>query len=386
MWNETVQQLKPYPMEELATIRRQLREQGRKVYDFGTGDPKIPLWPPINECLRNALPKISQYPSVRGSDQLLAAISDYLKRRFQLQNPDELMVIPSGGSKEAIFHLALCLVGRAGGRRHIMYPNPGYPVYRNACKFAGGIPYPLELRSENQYRIEPWSAPEAVIKDTAALWINYPHNPTGTCLDRDYLQQLIDWCQSNNILLLSDDCYIDIYNDDPKTGIEAPINPLELATDGILSFMSLSKRSGLTGYRSGCIVGPKTLMQGLLRARANFGVGTPEFIQEAAACAWLDDSHVEQRRKIFIDRLQLAYRELAPSGLIEQMPQASFYLWLRTPNDCDDIEFCRTLAQSGIIASPSQWLGEGTRGYFRLAMVPETADLIEALAILKSII
>ncbi len=383
-FNDVVGSLKPYPMEELAVIRQALVKQGKKVYDFGTGDPKLPVWEPIRQAMIDHVPPVSQYPSVRGQADLIQAIRSYLDRRFQLQNQEELLPIPTGGSKEAIFHMALCTVGRSGGRRRIIYPTPGYPVYRSSTLFAGGIPEPYELEEKNGYRMEPWNLPKAIQKEVAAIWINYPHNPTGTEIERSDLANLIDWCQSNDTLLLSDDCYIDIYNPDWDQQGKRPLNPLELTQEGIISFMSLSKRSGLTGYRSGFMIGEEKLMLPLLRARANFGVGTPDFIQAAAVKAWSDDQHVAARRQIFFERLDYAYNCLAGLGLVDRRPEATFYLWARTPKDQDDIEFCKGLATQGVIASPSQWLSEGTKGYFRLAMVPELSEIKAAMDVFKA--
>lgn len=378
--NLTTSELKPYPMEELARIRQGLYDTGQKVYDFGTGDPKIPTWPPIREALKAAIPETSQYPSIKGCPELREAIWGYCQRRFQLTAEQGLDLLPTNGSKEAVFHTALSLIGRAGGRRVILYPNPGYPVYRSSTLFAGGLPYAVTLREDESYLIQPWSLPRSIQKQAAALWINYPHNPTGATIPRQHLENLIDWCHENNVILLSDDCYCDIYHPSAEQQGQRPINPLEISQRGIISFMSLSKRSGLTGYRSGFMIGESQLIQSLQRARANFGVGTPLFIQKAAARAWQDDDHVTARRKIFMERMDIAYEGMHQLNLIDNRPDATFYLWCRVPQNGDDVTFCRDLAKTqGVIASPSQWLSEGVEGYFRLALVPELNDIKEAI-------
>jgi aspartate/methionine/tyrosine aminotransferase len=145
--------------------------------------------------------------------------------------------------------------------------------------------------------------------------------------------------------------------------------------------MSLSKRSGMTGYRSGMIAGDSRIINALLQARANFGVGSPDFIQAGAAVAWSDESHVADRRKIFTHRLSLAAPYLQKLGLLTSVPEATFYLWCKTPKSYaqDDLKFILDLAAEGIITSPSSWLSEGMKGYFRLAMVPDDASTIEAM-------
>lgn len=393
--NKVTLELEEYPMEELARLRKELLRQGKPVYDFGTGDPKIPTWDAIRQAALNAIPAISQYPSVKGIDALRAAELGYLERRFGLRLTDGFDIIPTSGSKEAIFHIALCLVGRAGGKKHIVYPDPGYPVYRSSTKFAGGIPFPVRLSADNGFLLEPWNLPPYIQRDAAAIWLNYPHNPTGATASRDYWQQVVEWCHKTDTILLSDDCYIDIYDaaidlipaGDPQQD-ERPFCPLQLSSDRVLSFMSLSKRSGMTGYRAGFVAGDADIIQAILKARANFGVGQPDFVQQAAVVAWSDDEHVRERRKIFTHRIAQAAPVFQELGLLDAAPKATFYLWVKIPRAFDkgDVRFCLNLAEQGVICSPSSWLSENMRGYARFALVPDDQATAEALDIIKNYI
>jgi aspartate/methionine/tyrosine aminotransferase len=277
-------------------------------------------------------------------------------------------------------------VGRAGGKKIIAYPDPGYPVYRSSALFAGGIPYPMPLKAENDFQMEPWTLPEDVQKNIAALWINYPHNPTGAVLKQGHLEKIIAWCEQRDVVLLADDCYIDIY--DPawdKTG-QKPLTPITYSSKNVYSFMSLSKRSGMTGYRSGFLIGDSRYMPLIGTARANFGVGTPTMLQKAAAIAWADDQHVAERRQIFAKRIELAMPYLQKLGMIDKKPEATFYLWCRVPAGMDDVSFCLRLAEEGVITSPSQWLSEGIKGFMRFALVPEDPDTIEAMEIVTRLV
>lgn len=392
--------LRPYPMEELSRIKAGLVKEGKPVFDFGTGDPRIPTWKPVRDALVAALPEISQYPSVKGTARLAEAQAGYLRRRFGLEVGEDLAVIPSQGSKEAIFNVALCLVGRAGGKKHIVYPDPGYPVYRSSALYAGGIPWPVPLTAANGWLLEPWNLPAEIQNSCAAIWINHPHNPTGATAPAEYWRRLIAWCHATDTILLSDDCYVDIYDAAVDDKIDdkisdgmmpafdrdlRPVNPLQLTSDRVLSFMSLSKRSGLTGYRAGMVAGDPKIIRSFLNARANFGVGSPEFIQNAAAVAWADDAHVADRRKIFTQRLATFSPLLQEFGMVDEIPQATFYLWARIPERFgdDDVKFVLDLARLGIITSPSQWLSEGVRGYIRFAMVPEEEPTRQAMEILR---
>lgn len=387
--NLVTAQLPAYPMEELTLVRRRLEDAKKTVYDFGTGDPRIPTWPPIIDAIKGAFPKISQYPSVRGTDALMQSQIGYIERRMGLKKNAAWEVFPTQGSKEAIFHITLSLVGRAGGKRVIIYPDPGYPVYFTATRFAHGMPFPVRLQEKNSYLLEPWTLPREVQEQAAAIWVNYPHNPTGAMAPKSYWEKLINWAHKENVIILADDCYLDIYNpeldsSDHRLGIEKPMTPFELTQDRVLTFMSLSKRSGMTGYRCGFIAGDARILKPHLKARANFGVGMPNFTQAAATVAWNDDAHVVERRAIFQDRINKATPLFLKHKMIKSTPQSTFYLWTKIPDniDMDDVTFCRQLAETGIIASPSSWLSEGIEGYVRFALVPEDQDMMRALDIL----
>jgi len=381
--NKVTAELKPYPMEELSNIRKELVAKGIPVFDFGTGDPKIPTWPGIRNAVKEAIGEVSSYPGINGTDELRASHLNYLKRRFNI-DADTIDIIPTRGSKEAVFHIALSLVGRAGGKRHIVYPDPGYPVYRSSTQFAGGLPYPVALKPENNYLLEPWNLPAHIQKDAAALWVNYPHNPTGAMAPIEYFERLVAWAKETNTVILSDDCYVDIY-DANLAPEDRPRSILEITGEMVLSFCSLSKRSGLTGYRAGFIAGDKKIISAIRRARANMGLGQPNFIQVGAQTAWDDDEHVENRRVIFTERMEKLGGALMELGMIEEIPKATFYLWAKIPDRFkgNDIKFCKGLAEKGVIASPSQWLSESIKGYTRFACVPDLEELDEAIEIIK---
>jgi len=173
--------------------------------------------------------------------------------------------------------------------------------------------------------------------------------------------------------------------DDPSVD-NRPVSPLSLETEGVLSFMSLSKRSGMTGYRSGFIAGDKEIIDAMLKARANFGLALPEIIQKGSIVAWNDDEHVAERRKVFSHRLDMAVPVFQELGMIDERPAATFYIWAKVPEKFkgNDTKFALELAKLGVICSPSQWLSEGTKGYVRFALVPEDETMNEAFELLKN--
>lgn len=385
--NSVTENLPPYPMEELARIKSELIKENKEVFDFGTGDPRIPIESFIIDAIKNSLTTESGYPSIFGTTEVQEAQKNYLKNRFGILIDETFAMLPTRGSKEAVFHVALSLVGRSGKKR-IIYPDPGYPVYESSTNFAGGIPTPVVLSKENDYLLKPWELSNEIIDSAAAIWINYPHNPTGKTVDREYLEKFINFCRDKDIIILSDDCYIDIYHssfDNKDLENKKPPYVLEFGSKGIVSFLSLSKRSGLTGQRAGFMVGDASIISKLKTARSNMGLAQTAFICQGAAAAWNDEDHVTKRRKIFTERLDYASSELTRLNIEHIKPEATFYLWCKVPEKYkgNDIDFCLNLAKLGLITSPSSWLGKGSTGYFRLAMVPELDVTKKAFDVLE---
>src|SRR5947208_2423984 len=279
----------------LDQAKEDLAKRGGPIFDFGVGDPNEPTPEFIRQALIAALDPVSQYPTVVGQRRLRQAIAGWAQRRLDVTLDPETQVLPASGSKEAIFHLPLALVGADDKRRRIVYPSPSYPVYEGSALYAQCIAQPVALSEDNGYRLELEALEPQLLRETCIAWINYPHNPTGASVDLDYLRRQVLTAQEYDILLCADDCYLDLYFADGAP----PPSVLQVTQTGVLSVGSLSKRSGMTGYRSGYIAGDAQVITSLKRARPNFGVASPNFVQAAATAAWSDDAHVAERRAIF---------------------------------------------------------------------------------------
>ncbi len=371
--NPALRALKPYPMAQLQARKAALAKGGAQIFDFGTGDPIEPTPPFIPSALAQAVPPISQYPTVAGTPALRQAAADYLARRFGLAVDPALQVLPSAGSKEAIFHLALAVVDPQSGRDTVVYGTPGYPVYQSGALFAGAREHAVVLTREAGYRLDLERLGPELLGRTAIAWLNYPHNPTGACVDRAYLQAQAACARAHGILLASDECYQDIwFSGDP------PPSALETGTQGILAFHSCSKRSGMTGYRTGFIAGDAALISAYRGWRAHMGVGSPAFIEQAAAMAWRDDDHPAQRRACFARKRAVLVPGLAALGIELLDAQAGLYLWARAPGGGADAYAERCL-EAGIVISPGGFFGDGGDGWFRIALVPSLEDCARAL-------
>ena len=376
--NPALRALKPYPMAQLQARKAALVITGMTVFDFGTGDPIEPTPAFIPEALKAAVPTVSQYPSVAGTPALRTSVAGYLARRFGVTLDPVTQILPSAGSKEAIFHLALAHLDPGSQQDTVVFGTPGYPVYESGALFAGGKAHGVVLERSRGFRLELERLPKEILERTSIAWFNYPHNPTGACVDQGYLAAQVAICRAHGILMASDECYQDLW-----FGQELPPpSVLQVAgaeARGVLAFHSCSKRSGMTGYRSGFIAGDAALIANYKSWRVHFGVGSPAFIERGAAAAWADDAHAADRRAIFAAKYALLSQGLIAKG-IEILPsQAGLYLWARVPGNGDADAYAARCLDAGIVVSPGGFFGDGGAGWFRLALVPSLADCQRAL-------
>ena len=357
---------------ELEERRKALAAQGKRLFDFGLGDPKEPTPPFIREAVRAAVPDVSQYPSAAGTAALRRACAGYVRRRFGVELDPETQIAPCAGAKEAIFQLPLAFAGDPARTRVVM-PDPGYPTYEVGARFAGLTPLQVPLTAANRFLIEPEALGEALLRETLIFWVSYPHNPTGAIAPRDYLERVGRAAKEFGFVVVSDECYADIYFGEP------PVSMLEVQVENVVAVHSCSKRSGMTGYRSGFMAGDRDLVATLKRLRSHPGLASPEFVPAAATVAWSDDAHATERREIFRRKRDRFLRFFAEKGLVADASDATLYIWLRVPSGRTASGYALRLLDEGIVVAPGTAFGAG-EGYVRVALVPTLEECEEAIA------
>lgn len=369
--NPLLGKLAGYLQEQANAQREAALRGGGPVYDFGIGDPREPTPAFIREAFKAAVPEVSQYPSVAGIPALRKAIAGYLRRRFALSLDPDREILPCQGAKEALFHLPLAALDPA--RPLCWYPDPAYPVYERAILFAGGTPRTLPLRAERGFLPDLDAVPAADWRRTSIVYDNYPHNPTGAGAPREHHEKLAALAREHGFLLVCDEPYVDLYVHEP------PHTVLQVTRENVLIVHSLSKRSGMTGYRSGFVAGEPDLIAQLREARANFGVAPPTMVQQAAVAAWTDDAHVQERRRVFADKRELLLSHLRKLGL-QVGGEGAFYLWVHVPPGETSDSYAARLASRGILVVPGASFGPSGQGFIRLAMVPTLEDCKKAIS------
>lgn len=363
--NERLQQLPTYPMVQLASWTQEVEARGQTVYDFGTGDPREPTPKILRQAMIDGIDEVSQYPPNAGTKPLRNAVAGYMKRRFEVDlDPDE-EILGTFGSKEALFHLPMSFVQIPSEKDLVLYGEPAYPVYEIAALFAEAWTYAVQLGPHNNYAMDPDALPESVLKRASIVYLNYPHNPSGYKLPDELFQRWVEARAEYGFVLVSDECYVDLnYEGD------APKSLLQFGREGCLAVHSLSKRSGMTGYRSGFIAGDPKLIGTYRRFRASMGTAPQQFVQAAAELAWTETQHVEDRLAVFAAKRDILIEMANDRGLKVHGSQAGLYLWLEVPTGKNDVEYAALCREEGIIVAPGSFFGEGQERFIRLALVP----------------
>ncbi len=361
--------LKTYPFLRLREARARLEAAGVPVIDFGMGEPQEETPAFIREALVRSLDPMSRYPAAEGLAALRLAIAGWSARRFGADLDPDTEVIPTFGSKEAVFHLAQVLDGDL-----VLVPQPAYPVYERGAVFAGKQVAELPLEGAAGFLPDLEAVAPEVWSRTAILWLNYPNNPTAATAPMALYERAAELAREFDFVLASDEAYSELYfGDDP------PVSALQLADrTNVAVFNTLSKRSSMPGYRSGFVAGGAEVVAALKRYRPNVGVAPPDFIQLAAAAAWGDEAHVEAVRELYRAKRDVLLPALEARGLRHAGGDATFFLWLEGAEP----GFHERLLEHGLILTPGDYFGEAGAGYLRLALVPTLAECERAAELL----
>jgi acetylornithine aminotransferase len=361
----------PYPFEELDRRKAEAIAAGRPIVDFGVGDPREETPAFIRDALKGAIGPTSSYPRAAGLPALREAIAGWVERRFGTTLDPDVHILPTLGSKEPIFHLAQALLDPEGGKHLVTVTSPGYTIPERGARFAGGDVARLSLTEAGGFLPDLDAVDASTWDRTAALWLNYPNNPTGATAPLDFLRRAADRCRAHDVLLASDEAYSELWFEG-----EPPASVLQLGDHtNVLAFHTLSKRSSMTGYRSGFVAGDPEMIGALRSLRPSMGVTPQEFVQRASVDAWNDEAHVEETRATYARKRKLFLDLFASHGIRVAGSRATFYLWVVVPGAAASLDWSIGLLQAAdVIVAPGSFFGPDGEGYVRMAMVPTMAE------------
>ena len=375
--NSVVRNLASFAFDDIDDMIQLLKQQGIAPIDFGIGDPKEATPEFIRKIAKESIDNNASrgYPIYNGTVEYRAAISKWMKKRFNVALDPEKEICASVGAKEIIFNLPNAFIEPGD---YVIIPNPGYPPYLKGTLFARGIPYFLNLERTNNFLPDFSSIPQNVLDKTKIIWLNYPNNPTGAVASLDFYKATVEFAKKHNILVVSDECYSELYFEESNK----PHSILEVTKEGVLCVNSLSKRSCMTGWRIGWICGDEKLITATKKLKTNIDSGIPYFIQDAAVAALSEEKHVEELRTKLKMKRNLIVDAFKRSGLEDCTPAGTFYLWQKLPDKIKGLELCKKLLDPkyAIVMSPGAWLAETVNGvnpaehYVRIALIPSTEE------------
>ena len=268
----------------------------------------------------------------------------------------------------------------------MLIPNPGYPPWERGTLFAEGKTHFMNLTEDNGFFPDLSKVPDDVRKKAKILWLNYPNNPTATMATKAFYKEAIDFAQDNGIIICSDEAYVENYFE------EKPLSILELEREGIIAFHSLSKRSAMTGFRVGWVMGDERIIEPFKKLKTNIDSGVATFIQDAASVALADETHVKEFNTSYKKKAEIISEALQSIGMPNCMPKSTIYMWQKLEG-ISSLDFATKLLDKklAMVVTPGEAISNEVdgvnpgEGFIRIALVPTMAEIKEAAKRIKSI-
>ncbi|MFL0355637.1 LL-diaminopimelate aminotransferase [Erythrobacter sp. GH1-10] len=379
-----MKRLPPYVIAEVNAMRHAARQAGQDIIDLGMGNPDQP--PP--QHVIDKLCEVAQKPDAHGYSQskgipgLRRAQANYYQRRFGVDLDPENEVVVTMGSKEGLASLANAITAPGDV---VLAPNPSYPIHTFGFIIAGATIRSVPTTPDEEYWRSLESAMNFTVPRPSVLVVSYPSNPTAETVDLAFYERLVDWARDNQVWVLSDLAYSELYYDGKPT---RSIMEVEGAKDVAVEFTSMSKTYSMAGWRMGFAVGNKQLIAAMTRVKSylDYGAFTPI---QAAACAALNGPQdiVEKNRELYRKRRDVLVESFGRAGWDIPPPSASMFAWAPLPPalaEMGSLEFSKQLlTEAQVAVAPGVGYGEKGEGFVRIAMVENEQRLRQAARNIK---
>jgi aspartate/methionine/tyrosine aminotransferase len=362
-----------------------LNKQGKDIINLGIGSPDLPPHPEVIKTLQDesAKPNVHAYQSYKGSPALRKAISEWYKKWYGVELDPESEILPLIGSKEGIMHICMTYFQQGIG---VLIPNPGYPTYSSAVKLSGATPVYYNLVEANNYEPD-FTELEKIVRSSATevrgLFVNYPQMPTGQLPTRELFDKLISFAKRNNVLIIHDNPYSFILNDDPMSILET-----DGAKDCAIELNSLSKSHNMAGWRVGMLCGAKDRIDEVLRFKSNMDSGMFLPVQLAAAKALsLDKAWYGQVNSVYRKRREKVFELLDALKCVYSKKQAGLFVWATVNKRFKDCYDCSDfiLHNSYVFITPGGIFGNAGEKYIRVSLCATEEKISEAIKRVKNL-
>jgi alanine-synthesizing transaminase len=365
-----IKRLPPYVFAIVNQLKLEARRRGEDIIDLGMGNPDLPTPRHIVEKLIEAVqnPKNHRYSASRGITQLRLALCEWYKRRFDVDLDHETEVVVTIGSKEGLSHLAYAMVEPGD---LALTPAPAYPIHPYSIIIAGGEVRSIPIGEGEDFFYNMEEAFKSTWPRPKFLIINFPHNPTTTCVEIDFFKKVVDFAKENKVIVIHDFAYADLVFDNYKAPSFLQVPG---AKDIGVELFSLSKSYSMAGWRVGFCAGNKEIVSALANIKSYLDYGMFQPIQIASIIALrAPQGCVEEIRKTYEKRRNTLIQGLRNAGWTVTPPKATMFVWAEIPEPfkkMGSLEFSKFLLKEGKVAvSPGIGFGEGGEGFVRFALV-----------------
>ncbi|MFZ2410271.1 MAG: LL-diaminopimelate aminotransferase [Candidatus Methanoperedens sp.] len=375
MYADRINSLPPYLFAAIDKAKAEVIKKGVDVINLSIGDPDLPTPRHIVDAMKKSLdnPARHRYPSYEGMLSFRTAAAKWYKKTMNVDLAPEDEVLTLIGSKEGIAHIPLAFLNPGDVS---LVPDPAYPVYNIGSILADGKPYKMPLLAENDFLPDLDAVPSGIAKKAKLMFINYPNNPTSAIASLKFFEEVVDFANENDIIVIHDNAYSEMTYD----GYKAPsfLN-VSGAKDVGIEVHSLSKTYNMTGWRLGFAVGNRDILAGLGKVKTNVDSGAFEAVQEAGIAALTGPQDcVGEMNAIYKERRDALLVGLGELGLPVKPPKATFYVWAHVNGSSS--EFAKLLLEkAGIVATPGAGFGEYGDGYVRFALTQTVERIDEAV-------
>lgn len=353
-----------------------------RVINLGIGSPdQAPSSNAVDALIASAQnPANHGYQNYKGIPAFRKAIADFYQRTYGASLDPETMILPLMGSKEGIMHISMAFVNEG---EEVLIPNPGYPTYSSVANLVGAKLRPYELREELNWGIDMEALRRSDLSKVKLMWINFPHMPTGRTASGEELQSLVDLAREHQFLIVNDNPYSMILNDEPMSLLS-----IEGAEDVALELNSLSKSHNMAGWRLGWVAGKKALIDAVLKVKSNMDSGMFLGLQHAATEA-LNNNGEEwfaSLNKMYADRKRVACGILDALGCTYAEKQSGLFVWAKAPDSITDVEkwIDEILYGTKVFITPGFIFGEAGRRFIRISLCSTADKLTEALGRIRN--
>jgi aspartate/methionine/tyrosine aminotransferase len=364
-----------YFSRKLAEVRS-LDTPELRVINLGIGSPdQAPSENAIDALIASAKnPANHGYQNYKGIPAFRKGIADLYKNIYNAQLDPETMILPLMGSKEGIMHISMAFVNEG---EEVLIPNPGYPTYSSVANLVGAKLRPYDLKEELHWGIDIEALKKSDLSKVKLMWVNFPHMPTGRTASRDELKELINLARKNQFLIVNDNPYSMILNDEPMSLLS-----IEGAEEVALELNSLSKSHNMAGWRLGWVAGRKDYIDAVLKVKSNMDSGMFLGIQHAAAEALKNGKEwFTSLNKVYGERKEVALQILDLLGCSYADKQSGLFVWAKAPDSIVDVEkwIDEILYGTKVFITPGFIFGEAGRRYIRISLCCTTEMLEQAL-------